>query len=114
MPFTAVDLIRDLVGLAAGAIIGLALGTLQQIALRRDEQPAPGGGPKSGWWLLPPAVVRLVFLVSTLALLRLASPQLFAEGTRWIVTAGVLLAYGAMLFGQLRRRLRAVPPRASH
>ncbi len=108
MSLTLVDLIRDLVGLAAGGIIGLALGTLQQIALRRGERPATAGAPKSGWAILPPAVVRLVFLVSTLALIRLACPQLFADGTRWIVSAGVILAYGAVLFGQLRRRLRGV------
>ena len=98
-------LVRDLVGLAAGGIIGLAFGTLQQIALRRDASAA--ATPSAGWALRPNAGVRLLFLIAALGLIRLACPMLFADGARWIVSVGVLFGYGSMLAGQLRRRLRA-------
>jgi len=106
MNFTFLDLARDVVGLAAGGVIGLAFGTLQQAALRQNEQLEQAGKVKSGWSLMPKAGARVSYLLITLVLIQFICPLLFADGTQWIVSAGVVLGYGAMLLSQLRHRLR--------
>ena len=108
------DLVRDLVGLAAGGVIGLAFGQLQQAALRRNEQRERDGALKSGWSLMPGAGVRVAYLLVALALIQLVCPLLFTDGTQWVVSAGVVLAYGWTLYTQLRLRLRAAPGRSNH
>ncbi len=108
MNFTLLDLARDLVGLAAGGVIGYAFGTLQQTALRQNEVRERTGQFKSGWSLMPGAGARVAYLLITLALIQLVCPLLFADGTQWIVSAGVVLGYGVTLFTNLRRRLKAV------
>ena len=107
MHFQFIDLLRTLAGLAAGGVIGLAFGTLQQAALRHNEGRDRLGQVKSGWSLMPGAGVRVAYLVITLAAIQLVCPLLFADGTQWVVTAGVGLGYGRTLFTQLRHRLRA-------
>jgi hypothetical protein len=102
-----IDLVRDLVGLAAGGAIGLAFGLLQQTALRQNEERERTGHFKNGWSLMPGAGVRVAYLLITLALIQLICPLLFAEGTQWVVSAGLLLGYGSMLFNQLRRRIKS-------
>lgn len=107
MNLTFLDIIRYLVGLAAGGTIGLAFGMLQRVALRQNELRQQTGQLPSGWSLMPGAGARVAYLLIALALIQLVCPLLFADGTQWVVSAGVALGYGAMLFTQLRQRLRA-------
>lgn len=101
------DFVRALVGLGAGGIIGLAFGTLQQAALRRNERRQLTGDLKSGWNLMPAAGARVAYLLLALALIQLLCPLLFTDGGQWIVSAGVALGYGGMLWRDLRRKMAA-------
>ena len=106
MQIHLLDLIRDLVGLMAGGVIGLAFGTLQQAALRRHEQLEQSGRLKHGWSLMPGAGARVAFLLLALALVQLICPLLFADGTQWWVSAGLVVGYGWLLYRQLRLRMK--------
>src|SRR5258708_7580369 len=101
-----IDLLRNLVGLLAGGVIGLAFGVLQSAALRQHELLERNGKLKSVWSLMPGSGVRVAYLLIALALVQLICPLLFVEGTQWWVSAGVVLAYGWRLYRQLRTRLR--------
>jgi len=105
-----VDILRTVVGLGAGALIGYAFGLLQHAALRRNEQRAQTGELKNGWSLMPGSGARVAYLLIALLLVQLICPLIFVGGTQWVVSAGVLLGYGWMLAVQLRHRLKAVTP----
>ena len=107
MNIQLIDLARYTLGLVAGGVIGLAFGTLQQAALRQNEERERTGAIKSGWSLMPGSGARVAYLVITLALIQLVCPLLFSDGTQWIVSAGVALGYGSTLLTQLRHRLKA-------
>jgi hypothetical protein len=101
------DIARDLVAVMVGGVIGLAFGTLQQTALRRNEERARSGKLNSGWSLMPGAGARVAYLLIALALVQFICPLLFVEGTQWWVSGGLVLGYGWMLYQQLRHRLTA-------
>jgi hypothetical protein len=101
------DLIRDVVGLMAGGVIGYAFGLLQAAALRHHEELEKGGKLKSGWSLMPGAGARVAYLLIALALVQLVCPLLFVDGTQWVVSVGVVLGYGWLLYRQLCLRLAA-------
>ena len=107
MQIHLLDLIRDLTGLLAGGVIGVAFGLLQQAALRRHEQLEQSGKLKSGWSLIPGAGARVAYLLIALLVVQLVCPLLFVEGTQWWVSAGLVLGYGSQLYRQLRLRLQA-------
>jgi hypothetical protein len=100
------ELLRDLSGLLAGGAIGLAFGSLQQAALRRHEQLEQSGKLKSGWSLMPGAGARVAYLLIALALIQFVCPLLFADGTQWWVSAGLVVGYGSLLYRQLRLRMQ--------
>jgi hypothetical protein len=102
------DSVRIVLGLAAGGVIGYAFGLLQAVALRRHEQQQQSGEFKNGWTLFPGSGARVACLLLALALVQLVCPLLFATGTQWLVSAGVLVGYGWTLFHQMRRRLKAL------
>lgn len=102
-----IDFVRALVGLATGGAIGLAFGLLQHAALRRHLEQEQSGKLKSGWSLMPGAGARVAYLLIALALVQLVCPLLFTDGAQWVVSGGVVLGYGSMLFRQLRQRLKA-------
>ena len=106
MQIHLVDLVRDLAGLLAGGVIGLAFGTLQRAALHRHEQLEQSGKLKSGWSLMPGSGARVAYLLVALALVQFLCPLLFADGSKWWVSAGLVIAYGWLLYQQLRLRLR--------
>jgi len=101
-----VEILRAVVGLGAGALIGYAFGLLQNAALRRHEQLAQSGKLKSGWSLMPGSGARIAYLLCALLLVQVVCPLLFVGGTQWVVSAGVVLGYGWMLLAQLRLRLK--------
>lgn len=108
MQIPLIDLARDLVGLLAGGIIGLGFGTLQQAALRHNERRQQNRGLQSGWSLMPAAGARVAYLLIALALIQLICPLLFTDGAQWVVSAGVTLGYGYLLWRDLRRKMAAV------
>jgi hypothetical protein len=98
------DLARVAASLIAGGVIGLAFGTLQEAALRRNEQREREGTLKNGWSLMPGAGARVAYLLVALAGVQLICPMLFADGTQWFVSGGLLLGFGSSLWQRLRRR----------
>jgi hypothetical protein len=106
MSFQLLDIFRVLSGLLAGGLIGLAFGTLQTAALRRNEAKQLNGQIASGWSLMPGAGVRVAYLVVALALVQLVCPLLFVGYTQWVVSAGVVVGYGKTLYIQLRKKIR--------
>ena len=97
-------ILRAAVALVAGGVIGLAFGTLQQAALRRNEERERAGKLKSGWSLMPGAGARVAYLLIALVVVQFVCPMLFAGTTQWWVSGGLVLGYGYTLVQQLRRR----------
>jgi len=102
------EILRITTGLGAGALIGYAFGLLQNAALRHHQRLEQEGKLKSGWSLMPGSGARIAYLLCALLVVQLICPLLFTGGTQWVVSAGVVLGYGWMLFIQLRQRLKAV------
>lgn len=102
------EVVRWSVAIVAGAVIGLGFGTLQQAALRRNEERERSGKLKNGWSLMPGAGARVAYLLIALALIQVVCPLLFQEGTQWFVSGGLVAGYGWMLLSQMRARLKAV------
>jgi len=98
------ELLRSVLALLLGALVGLGFGLLQRAAQRRHEQLQAGGKLNSGWSLMPGSAGRVAYLLVALALVQLVSPALFAGAGAWWVSAGVVLGYGAVLFRQLQQR----------
>jgi hypothetical protein len=105
MQIHLIDLVKDLVGLLAGGVLGFAFGTLQQMALRRHAQLEQSGKLKNGWSLIPGSGARVAYFLIVLLLVQWICPLLFADGTQWWVSAGVVIGYGWILYQQLRLRL---------
>lgn len=106
MDMHLVDILRSLVGIAAGATIGYAFGLLQNAALRRNAERQKDGKLKNGWTLMPGSGVRVAYLLIALVLVQLICPLLFVDGTQWWVSGGVIAGYGVMLYHQLRLKMR--------
>ncbi len=106
MQIQFVDLLRDLSGLLAGGAIGFAFGLLQQAALRRHQALEQSGKLKNGWSLIPGSGARIAYLLLALILVQVICPLLFADGTQWWVSAGLVVGYGSQLYQQLRLRLK--------
>ncbi len=104
MDFPLFDLVRSAAGLVAGGVIGLAFGMLQEAALRRNERREREGKLKNGWSLMPGAGARVAYLLLTLLGVQMICPMLFADGTQWWVSGGLLLGHGSALWQRLRRR----------
>jgi len=102
-----IDILPSLLGLILGGTIGLGFGLIQAAAHRRHEKLQANGEFKSGWAVMPGSMRRVAYLLVVLALVQIISPALFAGGSQWWVSAGVVVGYGALLFQQLRRRWAA-------
>lgn len=107
MQLHILDILRVLASLAAGGIIGLGFGQLQEAALKRHTEQEKAGKLKTAWSLIPGSGGRVAYLLIALVLIQLICPLLFADGTQWLVSAGLLAGYGWMLLSKLRTRLRA-------
>lgn len=91
--------------LIVGGMIGLAFGMIQTLALRRNERLQLHGKLKSGWSVMPGSGARVAYLLVALALVQFICPLLFANGTQWLVSAGVVGGYAVMLTRQLRQKM---------
>jgi hypothetical protein len=91
-------------GLIVGGLIGLAFGAVQNAALRRNEKRQKDGLLKSGWMIMPGSMTRVAFLMVALVLVQIGMPILFDGVSQWMVSAGLVLGYGWMLFLEFRNR----------
>jgi hypothetical protein len=98
------EIFRYAAALIAGGLIGYAFGTIQQMALRRNEKRQQTGKLNNGWAVMPGSGLRVAYLLVALALIQFICPAIFYNGSQWWVSAGVVLAYGITLFRQLRQR----------
>jgi hypothetical protein len=104
MNFQLTDLARMFLGLLAGSALGYLFGMVQRAALRRHEKLLGRGEFGSGWTVVPGSFRRVGFLLIALVLVQIVCPILFVGGTEWLVSAGVILGYGAVLYQQWRSR----------
>jgi hypothetical protein len=95
-------------GFIVGGLIGLAFGAVQNFALRRNEKRQMEGQLKSGWVVMPGSMSRIAFLMIALTLVQIGMPMLFDGVSQWMVSAGVVLGYGWMLFFELRRKVQTI------
>src|SRR5260221_7649091 len=102
------EILRSLLALLAGGIIGLVFGLLQNLALRRNERRQQLGQLGSGWAVMPGSAKRVATLLVALALVQIVCPLLFIGGGPWFVLICVVVCYGCVLF---RPGLR---PKAAH
>jgi hypothetical protein len=104
MEIHLIDIFRCAAAVLVGGVIGLAFGTLQQAALRRHEERERAGQFKNGWSIMPGSGARVAYLLVTLAVIQVVCPMLFADGTQWWVSGGLLAGYGWHLTQGIRRR----------
>jgi hypothetical protein len=98
------EILRCVAALVAGGLIGYIFGTIQQIALRRNEKRQQSGQLNSGWAVMPGSGRRVAYLLIALVLVQLICPAFFYNGSQWWVSGGVVLGYGTILYRQLRQR----------
>ncbi|MDE3058264.1 MAG: hypothetical protein KGJ59_09945 [Bacteroidota bacterium] len=91
-------------GFVLGGIVGFAFGTLQNAALRRNEQQQKAGSLKTNWLAMPGSMSRIALLLIILVVIQIACPLLFEGNIQWLVSAGVILGYGWTLYSKLRHR----------
>jgi hypothetical protein len=104
MDIQIIDIGRAIAALLIGGVIGLGFGTLQAAALRQNEERERTGALKSGWSIMPRSGARVAYLLITLVVIQVVCPMLFADGTQWWVSGGVLAGYSWHLVQRLRRR----------
>ena len=103
------EIFRPAAALIVGGVIGFAFGLIQEIAQRRNQQKESAGQIKNIWSLMPGSGMRVAYLLVALVLIQAVCPMLFAAGTQWWVSGGVVAGYGVILYRQLRQRRAAVP-----
>ncbi len=90
-----------------GGCIGYGFGIVQLRALRHYERLQAGGKLNSLGRVIPGSMSRVVMLILVLALVQLTCPILFAGGTEWWVSGGVVVGYGYHLYQQLQAKRKA-------
>jgi hypothetical protein len=95
-------------GFIVGGLIGLAFGAIQNYALHRNEKRQEEGHLKSGLMVMPGSMSRVAFLMIALVLVQIGMPMLFDGVSQWIVSAGVVLGYGWILYNEMRRKVQAI------
>ena len=104
MQILLMNVLRVLLALAAGGIIGYVFGLIQNAARLRHEKRQLEGKLKNGWSIIPGSGARTAYLLVALVLIQVICPLIFVEGTQWLVSAGVAAGYGWVLLEQLLRR----------
>jgi hypothetical protein len=93
-----------LLAVAAGGAIGYGFGSIQNLALRRNERRQQDGSLSNGWAVMPGSMTRVAYLLVALVVVQILCPLLFKDGTQWWVSAGLVMGYGYVLFRRLMRR----------
>jgi len=101
---TLLEILRSVLAAGVGVIIGLAFGRLQKIARQQHQRMVDAGEFKSPWRIMPGSGGRVALLLIALVLIQVVCPMLFADGTQWWVSGGLLAGYGWILLQQLRHR----------
>jgi ABC-type Fe3+ transport system permease subunit len=104
------SLLLSVLAFVVGGLIGLAFGAVQQAARRRNEIRQEHGKFSNAWLAMPGSMTRVAFLILALLVIQIGWPVLFAGGSQWMVSAGVVLGYGLMLLKEFRKRY--VTPRS--
>jgi hypothetical protein len=106
METPTLSILRLLAALLAGGAVGFTFGLIQRRATRRHARLQEEGRFKTGWAATPGSFRRVAYLLVALAIVQFIFPMLFTTGTvtPWVVSAGVVLGYGWVLFGQLKQR----------
>src|SRR2546422_645365 len=94
MHIQILDVVRSLGALLAGGVIGFAFGTFQNLALRRNQKRQQSGELTNGWAVMPGSMRRVAWLLVTLVAVQILCPLLFADGSQWWVSGGLLIGYG--------------------
>lgn len=95
----SVSIVLALLGFLIAVFIGITFGSGQQAALRRQRELGRRGHLPTAWEIVPGSLRRMTFLLFALVVIQWGCPILFErEGMPWLVTAGVLIGYGWMLF----------------
>jgi hypothetical protein len=95
-------------GFIVGGLIGLAFGAIQNFALHRNEKRKNEGQLKSGWMVMPGSMGRIAFLMVALMLVQIGMPMLFDGLSQWMISAGLILGYGWMLYVEFRRKVQVL------
>jgi hypothetical protein len=104
---TILDLLRTVGALLIGTGIGWSFGLLQAAAQRQNQAKEAAGQVKSIWRLMPGSGQRVAYLLLTLVLIQVVCPMLFANGTQWWVSGGLLAGYGYTWLQRLLQLRRA-------
>jgi hypothetical protein len=97
-------IILALAALTLGGILGYGFGYVQSVAQKRYMK-RQRAGELIGWSIVPGSMTRVAFLMAALLLVQIACPMLFEGQIQWIVSTGVVLGYGTMLYRQARERV---------
>jgi hypothetical protein len=97
------EVLRWILGLIAGGVIGYGFGRVQLLALRRNERKQQLGDLKTGWAVMPGSMTRVAGLMLVLVAVQVFCPMLFSQGTQWWVSGGICLGYGSLLLARLRQ-----------
>ena len=100
-------ILLSLTGLIVGGFIGLAFGVIQIAAQNRNKKKKEEGHLKSGLVMLG-SMHRVAFLMMALVLVQIGMPILFNGEGQWMVSVGVMLGYGWMLYVEYRRKVQTL------
>jgi hypothetical protein len=98
------DIVRPLLAVIVGIAVGISFGLIQRAAWRRHQEKERKGEFKNAWGVMPGSGARVAYLLIALVIIQIICPMLFANGTQWWVSGGVVAGYGGVLFRQLRER----------
>jgi hypothetical protein len=89
-----------------GGVVGFGFGLVQREAQIRNQKRQQGGALNSGWAVMPGSMTRVAFLMVALLVVQVGCPMLFEGDFQWIVSLGVVLGYGSILYQQIRERVK--------
>ena len=99
-----------LLAVTCGGAIGYCFGTIQNLALRRNERKQRNGTLTNGWSIMPGSATRVAYLLLVLVGVQFLCPLLFKDGSQWWVSGGLVAGYGYILFRSLMERKRGASP----
>lgn len=95
------NVLQSSVGLLVGGVIGYSFGVIQDAARLRNEKRQQMGKLGSALSIMPGSGARVAYLLIALVLIQVLCPLLFADGTQWWVSGGLVAGYGWLLFRKM-------------